>query len=100
MSMNRKVTRMVNNKRSYTPEPWEIHDGIIYPVDGVEDGRDWIADLRCAVNEKANSALIASAPDLLAALRDVIDGELFGDEYIKWIHKARAAVARAEGRAL
>lgn len=45
---------------------------------------------------KANARLIAAAPDLLAALIDMVHrGELTIEHY----HRARAAIAKAEGKA-
>jgi hypothetical protein len=44
---------------------------------------------------KANAALIASAPELLSCLKSALDR---GDIGNPWIIAARAAVAKAEGR--
>jgi len=90
------------NKPEATPGPWEAIDGIIYPAAGVEDGRDWIADLRCASNENANAALIAAAPELLGALQwiDSIvsrDEGCDGDDLEAISEKARAAIRKAKG---
>jgi hypothetical protein len=51
---------------------------------------------------KANARLIAAAPDLLAALEDALSIFEFGDDdetvlAPKWVARARAAIAKAEG---
>lgn len=48
----------------------------------------------------ADAALFAAAPDLLAALREVIDGTAFYQARVtskEWRAKARAALVKAEG---
>ena len=45
----------------------------------------------------ADAFLIAAAPDLLAALRDIVAG-FRGSEYEDSLDDARAAIAKAEGR--
>jgi hypothetical protein len=107
------------NKPEATPGPWEAIDGIIYPAAGVEDGRDWIADLRCASNENANAALIAAAPELLDALDQALKIFIANVEVLNvthataaersaarvalsemrtaWSYQARAAIRKAKG---
>jgi hypothetical protein len=49
----------------------------------------------------ANAHLIAAAPDLLAALRNITECAEAGDDGCNmdlWIEQARAAIAKAEGR--
>lgn len=56
-----------------------------------------IADLTCTASrerETANAALIAAAPDLLAALDACVSG-LMGNN----LRQARAAIAKARGQA-
>ena len=55
------------------------------------------------VDGKVNARLIASAPDLLAALRDAVewwhaDGRNITRREPDWLPAARSAIARAEGR--
>jgi len=103
-----------------TPGPWIIqslgpgldHDErfALWPDDNVKNRHNLIAD----INGAANAALIAAAPDLLAALEsmvgtvaDVVEcyRDLIGtDEEPGWIYdhsealkQARAAIARAKG---
>ena len=88
------------SESKHTPGPWRVRlstpeEGYycwwIYDADDREvttvDGRD-----------EANARLIASAPDLLAALKafpGFTDDATIGD---KWIETMRAAIAKAEGQ--
>jgi hypothetical protein len=82
----------------HTPAPWIVsHDPDAYSDDdyciGVPDGKvDQIA-----VCSKRDAALIAAAPDLLAALRECLDlidaiTPIEGDT----VRKARAALAKVD----
>ena len=83
-------------KQKHTPGPWNIgiNNGkyIVVPVP-----EDSATDIECGKNE-ANARLIASAPDLLAALE-----ELCADKYLSdpinadRMANARAALAKARG---
>jgi hypothetical protein len=48
----------------------------------------------------ANAGLIAAAPDLLAALADIVKLADTSDFYLprNWLADARAAISKAEGR--
>ena len=86
---------------SHTPGPWEIHpyadnEGDIHGGDGklvcmmrqgdTDPEDDWSADAR----------LIAAAPDLLAALKELVDD---CDGLLGWnCDPAKRAIAKAEGR--
>lgn len=82
----------------HTPGPWT--------VDGGDDGYALvIADGRMLASQlsKADACLMASAPDLLAALEDALllvaeaqSGVSVGWT-IRWQEDARAAIARATG---
>jgi len=50
-----------------------------------------------ARNEGAPCALCAAAPDLLAALKGVMDGDGFHVDDLDVLYAARAAIAKAEG---
>jgi hypothetical protein len=83
---------------SHTPGPWKI---------ACESG-DWFATLNDYAPipaTEANARLIAAAPDLLEALRDVIGWVPGGaaemwhtDAPTKAVERARAAIAKAEGK--
>jgi len=94
----------------HTPGPWVVSDdGLVTGRDGrvrfagtpsidIFDASEWPSEL--ATEAQANARLIAAAPDLLAALK-----ELYGHAYGAGIPSmrqpmlnARAAIARAEGR--
>jgi hypothetical protein len=91
----------------HTPGPWT--SGRAIPADDtvsriVRAGADHIAvvmDLDGAAQEAVDNArLIAAAPDLLAALRSIIESSdaNCGDSLANAISAARAAIARATGR--
>lgn len=93
-----------------TPGPWtnKEHSTFVWSVHGnvcacgdphasghvgyteCEIGSQWLNE---AV---ANAHLIAAAPDMLAALKDLLDDK--GTTYAVRVLKARAAIAKAEGR--
>jgi hypothetical protein len=106
----------------HTPGPWTVeslYDGsrtvaIVRPLftrdafsgrlhaPYVNAAQDWVGD---ADGDRlfANARLIAAAPDLLAALRDLCDAipdETVGDDppLGVWIQHGRDAIAKAEGR--
>jgi hypothetical protein len=84
---------------SHTPGPWEISDRprksfasgeLMYHVDGPEilfDYEDW-------GYTKESASLIAAAPELLEALKAMLEN---GQDYTATRDKARAAIAKAEG---
>jgi hypothetical protein len=90
---------------AHTPGPWRLTD---------ERGSRWvqseIEDVVCRVfssggkaRYEADSRLIAAAPDLLAALRAIVQSLADQDdegliEHAEPMIAARAAIARAEGR--
>ena len=106
----------------HTPGPWEVlpesdsHEGTLNIVSEYEEkgGRasaNWIAECDLQSDEaqnRANARLIAAAPELLDALRELIaagDYCITTDDDAKAMlrfgdaHKAaRAAIAEAEGR--
>jgi len=91
------------SESKHTPGPWRLHlvnDTLIVAPDGTyiaytcgeyDDDNIWPI-------MEANARLIASAPDLLAALKafpGFTDDATIGD---KWIETMRAAIAKAEGQ--
>ena len=92
-----------------TPGPWASgwigtvgEPGLGRPCVGTVGAADWVGP----EGAEADARLIAAAPDLLAALREVADAhEALLREYGKpwgWgrlpVETARSAIARAEGR--
>lgn len=100
----------------HTPGPWTLrYDhpnprpcerptlGTVVGPDGDGVGEGWGND---AEEAEANARLIASAPEMLVALRDIMDrqtskGDLGGGYFTlsgDCIRRAESAIARAEGR--
>lgn len=119
------MTEQIVNQVSHTPGPWiasmqVARDGqeLGWIIDtlGPRGGRiGWASRAYADTNtgarldgvegneSEANARLIAAAPELLAALRDLCDA--IPDETIAddpplgvWVTQARAALAKAEGR--
>lgn len=92
----------------HTPGPWH-YDGYIVTADAGNPNQavarvtQFLPEFR--EESAANAALIVSAPDLLAALRLLLDGlQTYAPEFLHglpkadYIRAARAAIAKAEGR--
>ena len=91
----------------HTPGPWEVEqDGpwtLVRGRDPELPSDDIPGPLVCTPADngytQANAHLIAAAPDLLAALKEIVAGISVGtDPDHPWIKEARAAIAKAEGR--
>jgi YD repeat-containing protein len=98
---------MNTHTHTHTPGPWTIEiKGSRHFIDGADELTVAYVD-RAGVRERqtyeANARLIASAPELLAALKEM--AEQFGHycehtedaKEIETLIKARAAIAKAEG---
>ena len=90
---------------AHTPGPWVVGRTL---ADGtaciVGDGDSVVCTFDGRSHPEADAALIASAPDLLAALKDVVgwvpgSSAFFTDGSSAAVERARAAIAKAEGRA-
>ena len=89
----------------HTPGPWRVQPAQITPTskattfEVVTDEWDVVAG-RVGIRKETDATLIASAPDLLEALEDLINqcGKEQGELYW-WIdlEQARAAIAKAKG---
>jgi hypothetical protein len=103
----------MTTQATHTPGPWEISKNEAGELDICEAGAgNMLADLAKCKNAEANARLIAAAPDLLEALRGLIDqleaagihipgedsGQWHGAEGISF-SRAIEAIAKAEGRA-
>ena len=85
---------------SHTPGPWSAHaheSTDTYTIHVA--GRSWeswaVAHVGDCTDDEANARLIAAAPDLLEALKNVIRGV---PDTWDGVIKARAAIAKAEGK--
>lgn len=116
---NKMETQTMNTKPTHTPGPWVVkwrasetakypdgsfREAIAYRVGAAphdphiyaEEARDCAVTVaECGENE-ANARLIAAAPDLLAALRAIIDTDSKPDAFER-AEVARAAILRATG---
>lgn len=86
----------------HTPGPWKAEGWESLVVNCAEGYTLTLAAGRegAGLEElKANAALIAAAPDLLAALEDIVKLADNTDFYLplNWLEDARAAIAKAEG---
>ena len=82
----------------HTPGPWHVD---LYDATGVDD----VDGYRIAITgfgeddtDQANARLIAAAPDMLAALRELVRKADFGEPVPDWLNvwdEARAAIAKA-----
>jgi hypothetical protein len=97
----------------HTSGPWTIECGKNYSNEIVgksKTGKDWVLARTTAAKvgrdqEEANAYLIAAAPDLLEALKEIknLIEQIYGDGITESnatpeLLKARAAIAKAEGR--
>ena len=95
---------------SPTPGPWvenALHDGLGWRVES--DAAGYPNDGWCVCSEligpdaAANARLVAAAPELLAALEDILVHPRTDDRSIVFmpssVAKARAAIAKAKGSA-
>lgn len=87
-----------NETTQHTPGEWNTREGHIYSLDtGKTHAYVCYYDADYA-EDRANAALIAAAPDLLAALQHAANwGEGFADAAEKpdWLDAARAAIEKA-----
>lgn len=93
----------------HTPGPWQAVEDALTTVRvvAVRPGTQVIERDICEFHfgakdeEEANARLIASAPDLLAALKgltDFLSGHRSKSQVVALAREARAAIAKAEGR--
>ncbi len=98
---------------AHTPGPWHVQDGTYHPYSPIpvigshRDKQNVPATIASVATRnilsgeaEANAALIAAAPELLAALRDLTvplsRGWIVSDMTLR-LEAARAAIAKAEG---
>ncbi len=85
----------------HTPGPWQWTQHFDPTISIYKDGFGQIARLydSSAGTGKANARLIAAAPDLLAALIEIVSADDAHELTQKHIESARAAIAKATGGA-
>ena len=77
----------------HTPGPWEVGKGVTPAVTLVDSPYDIESENR------ANAYLMAASPELLAALKELVNWwEIDGGNLDRSLATAVAAIARAEGR--
>ncbi len=84
----------------HTSGPWTAHSTKSFYVFGPASlsdkaGLDY-GPFVCSASTQANARLIAAAPELLEALSDAVSTQP-ADSPIKWVIRARAALAKAAG---
>lgn len=95
----------------HTPGPWEVFDGIILCEKINSYGNWYVAGIQRehTKEDKANLRLISAAPDLLEALKDLLnqiktcykedsEGLLFVSDFDLNLDNANNAIAKAEGK--
>lgn len=97
---------MASEKIEHTPGPWgikfdEFDDAWHVTPDGLEPPKFGEWSPICVLgayheNEEANARLIAAAPDLLSACKELLF-DAFEDVHPQAVKKARAAIKKAEG---
>lgn len=95
-------------KSGHTPGPWTVEvcragqssiTGVKY-ADSIIQPLNILAERHAAGEVSANAALIAAAPDLLAALENVLSAVAYSEEAaadILDLGEIRAAIAKAKG---
>ncbi|MFA6509963.1 MAG: hypothetical protein WCV62_05860 [Candidatus Peribacteraceae bacterium] len=91
----------------HTPGPWIVVDNVgEFAIDSPVESNNGDESIEvCMISHqdedpqvRANARLIAAAPELLEALKELIDGEekCTEDEFIASVQKARAVIAKVE----
>lgn len=104
----------MSDKLTHTPGPWKLNAGVIEALVDPENSQSYIAPI-CDVDMdwsteiyKANAHLIAAAPELLEALKSLLEASRELDQSAthdglnncKAITQARAAIRKAEEGAI
>ena len=84
---------------SHTPGPWKSATGWVMSKDNGVICGDFPGIYRDNGQAEANMNLIAAAPDLLAALKELLhEDNQGGGVDLDALDRARAAIAKAEGK--
>lgn len=97
-------------KARHTPGPWNTNLGVVWPGDSSGNPIAYLnGHCRKLAEDEANARLIAAAPDLLEALKEIMDFIGEKDDSCKegpncvtcsLADAGRAAITKAEGGAL
>ena len=84
---------------AHTPAPWDDSTGPLLGADGTPVGEQQynVSLLDQLERIRADRALMRAAPDLLEALKELLGDPSWGCHHPTYV-KARAAIAKAEGR--
>lgn len=93
----------------HTPGPWKVYNGsLVGHSDRIviknEDSFDWVCSMQCSniPEYNDNARLIAAAPELLEALKGIIEigkRDTTNPKYDGYFAEAKRAIAKAEGKA-
>jgi cytochrome P450 len=94
-----------NEMSKHTPGPWSVssRDHVYYVTSDDEMdvcrvyGANEFSNAEQTANAEADAAMIAAAPDMLAALRALVNGAFATALASSAVEQARAAIAKAEG---
>jgi hypothetical protein len=96
-----------NDQGKHTQGPWEVTSANrpfeYLEVMGSQDGRivcgmEWTDNASTQARHEANARLIAAAPELLEALKEIVDSLKDTPVYSHSLAVALATIAKAEGR--
>lgn len=110
------MSTQTSKSSAHTPAPWHLYDGDADWLHVCDADQHWLADIGISNDgdvdpeeSDANAHLIAAAPELLAALKTLSDSMCMAEEAEHLLECddakscslciARAAIAKAEGRA-
>lgn len=83
---------------NHTPGPWVVSHKKRHKITK-ESGLVLANAVKCSnPNYEANARLIAAAPELLDALKDMLDYYGTASANVEFLTKARAAIAKATGQ--
>ncbi len=88
----------------FTPGPWHIEDASYGQIVCADKADVAVVRNSDGLPHHENARLIAASPDLLEALRSIVEdyafceqNPVFGDRVHEYVKTARAAIAKAEG---
>ena len=86
----------------HTPDSWDVRQAVVTGDDALVVDGNGLVVARCPFPfQNTRARLIAAAPDMLAALQELVRKADFGEPVPDWLNvwdEARSAIAKAEGR--